>query len=135
MLEKVFVDTMFVLALANENDPYHAQAVELADDYDAEQYVITDAVLLEVGNALSRQHRREAAKLIEYFLSTDDVEVVRLTPKMLEDALALYKKYHDKTWSLVDCISFVVMKQKGIRLALTFDQHFKQAGFRALMRE
>ena len=91
MLEKVFVDTMFVLALANENDPYHAQAVKLADDYDAEQYVITDAVLLEVGNALSRQHRREAAKLIEYFLSTDDVEVVRLTPEMLEEALALYK--------------------------------------------
>jgi len=63
------------------------------------------------------------------------VEVVRLTPALFEEAFALYKTYRDKEWGLVDCISFVVMRQAGVEEALTFDQHFVQAGFRALMRE
>ena len=40
----------------------------------------------------------------------------------------------DKNWSLVDCTSFVAMKQRRLRDALTADHHFEQAGFRALMR-
>jgi predicted nucleic acid-binding protein len=38
-------------------------------------------------------------------------------------------KYQDKRYSLTDCISFVVMQQRGIQTALAFDQHFTQAGF------
>ena len=40
----------------------------------------------------------------------------------------------DKDWSLIDCISFVVMEEEGIQEALTADQHFEQAGFTALLR-
>ena len=36
---------------------------------------------------------------------------------------------------LTDCISFVVMEERGITDALAYDQHFVQAGFRALLRE
>jgi predicted nucleic acid-binding protein len=35
---------------------------------------------------------------------------------------------------MVDCVSFVVMRQFGIQRALTCDQHFAQAGFHALMQ-
>ena len=42
---------------------------------------------------------------------------------------------HYKAWGLVDCISFIVMREAGVNQALTFDQHFVQAGFQALMRE
>ncbi len=41
----------------------------------------------------------------------------------------------DKEWGLVDCVSFVVMREHGIEAALTTDRHFIQAGFRALLRE
>jgi len=47
----------------------------------------------------------------------------------------LYKTHQDKEWGLIDWISFVVMQEADIRKALTFDQHFVQAGFRALMRD
>ncbi|MFM6264927.1 MAG: PIN domain-containing protein, partial [Dolichospermum sp.] len=40
----------------------------------------------------------------------------------------------DKEWGLVDCISFIVMQDRGISDALTTDIHFQQAGFRALLR-
>ncbi len=43
-------------------------------------------------------------------------------------------QYQDKAWGLVDCISFGVMRKAGVTAALTFDQHFVQAGFQALMR-
>jgi uncharacterized protein len=39
----------------------------------------------------------------------------------------------DKEWSLTDCISFVVMKERGLTEALTADHHFEQAGFKALL--
>ncbi len=63
------------------------------------------------------------------------MEVVHLTPQLFRQALAMYKTYQDKAWSLVDCISFVVMREVGVTAALTFDRHFEQAGFQVLMRE
>ena len=38
-------------------------------------------------------------------------------------------------FALTDCISFAVMEERGIRDALTADEHFRQAGFRPLLRE
>jgi predicted nucleic acid-binding protein len=35
----------------------------------------------------------------------------------------------DKSFSFTDCTSFVIMKERRIRLALTSDKHFIQAGF------
>jgi len=45
----------------------------------------------------------------------------------------IYKSYQDKSWSIVDCISFVVMRDMEIINALTFDRHFEQAGFHILL--
>ena len=47
--------------------------------------------------------------------------------------LELYGSRADKSWSLTDCISFSVMEARGIREALTGDQHFEQAGFVRLL--
>jgi uncharacterized protein len=129
-----FIDTLFVVALLNQRDQYHQRAEELASEDDGHLFLTTDAVLLEIGNALARNYKAQAIEVIEHFLSSADVEVIRSTPALFEEAFALYKTHQDKEWGLVDCISFIVMRQAGVEEALTFDQHFVQAGFRALMR-
>ena len=134
-MERTFIDTLFVVALLNQRDQYHECAAELAARYEGRRFLITDAVLLEIGNALARKFRQQAAEVIEHFLSSADVEVARLPPDLFAEAFALYKSHQDKEWGLVDCLSFVVMRNAGIQEALTFDQHFAQAGFLALMRE
>lgn len=134
MSNKLFVDTLFVVALINQRDQYHQQASELADKFEGYLLLTTDAVLLEIGNALARNYKDEAIDIIEQFLTSDEVEIVRLTPELFKQAFNLYKTHQDKAWGLVDCISFVVMKQAGVTQTLTFDRHFLQAGFQALMR-
>lgn len=131
---RILFDTLYIIALVNERDEYHERAVECASIYQGSSFVITDAVLLEIGNGLVRGYKAEAVEVIEDLLTAEDVEVVHLTPELFEKAFALYKNYQDKEWGMVDCISFVVMQEMGITDALTFDQHFVQAGFRALMR-
>jgi len=130
----IFIDTSFIIALINERDQYHRQALDLADRYMDQPIVITDAVLLEIANSLARKYKNEAIQVIEEFLASEDVEVVRLTTEIFNSAFELYKTRPDKEWGLVDCISFIVMRDRDINHALTFDQHFAQAGFEILSR-
>ena len=135
MLSRIFVDTGFVIALINQRDQYHQQASELAERFEGYSLLVTDAVLLEIGNTLVRNYKKEAIETIEQFFDSDEVEVVRLTPKLFDQAFALYKMYEDKQWGLVDCISFAVIRAAGVSQAWTLDRHFVQADFQVLMRE
>lgn len=133
MPTRIFIDTLFVVALINPRDQHHAKATELAAKYENHPFLVSDAVLLEIGNGLARNYKHEAIEVIEGFFNSEEVEIVRLTPELFERAFDLYKRYKDKDWGLIDCISFVVMTEAGVTQALTFDQHFEQAGFEALM--
>jgi uncharacterized protein len=129
MLEPVFIDTGYVLALVNEHDEHHAQALLLSRRYERHPVIVTDAVLLEIGNALSRIARPAAVQIIADFRESAGSTVAPLTAELFDAAFALYCGHTDKTWGLVDCISFVVMRRMGLKTALAFDQHFVQAGF------
>lgn len=135
MLKRIFVDTVFVIALVNHKDRSHQQASVLAKQYEKHPLLVTDSVLIEIGNALAKNYKHDCIRIIEQFFDSEEMKVVRLTPFLFEQALELYRSYKDKAWGLTDCISFVVMKNEGITQALTFDRHFVQAGFQALMRE
>lgn len=130
---KIFVDTLFVVGFTNERDQYHDEAVKLAAEYNGKPLLVTDAVLLEIGNSLSGRFRKQAVETIESFMKSREIEIVRLDETLFDKAFQLYKNHADKSWGLVDCISFVVMKEQNITDALTCDKHFVQAGFRALM--
>ncbi|TVP64225.1 MAG: PIN domain-containing protein [Nodularia sp. (in: Bacteria)] len=134
---EVFLDTSFAIALSSITDQNHLRAVELAHQLEANKVrlVTTQAILLEIGNALSKQRYRVAAiQLLESLENDPNVEVVLLTKDLYTDAFNLFKQREDKEWGLVDCISFIVMHNRGITDALTADIHFYQAGFKALLR-
>ena len=63
MQAEVFLDTAYAIALSSTNDQFHARAVALAEQLEAlgTRLVTTRAVLLEIGNALSKQRYRQAA--------------------------------------------------------------------------
>ena len=135
MADSIFIDTVYVVALVNENDEYHQHAYELSEKYENSKFVTTEAVLLETANALARNFKKQAVEIIESFRSSNNVEIVQLNTTLFEKSFERYKTFLDKTWSLVDCVSFEVMKEKGLTAALTSDRHFEQAGFNRLIKE
>ncbi len=132
---KILIDSSFVVALVNPKDENHEKALNLSIEFDRRPMLITDVILLEIGNALARGFKSESIDAIEGLLASNEVEVLRLDEILFERAFELYKSHADKSYGLVDCISFVVMRDHEISAALTHDRHFVQAGFRALMRD
>jgi predicted nucleic acid-binding protein len=63
------------------------------------------------------------------------IEVVPHSGELSAAAIRLFTARSDKDWSLTDCLSFIVMGQGDIREALTADNHFEQAGFRAVLSD
>ncbi|NDJ24963.1 PIN domain-containing protein [Nostoc sp. B(2019)] len=138
MQSEVFLDTSFAIALSAPSDRLHDRASHLAKLLQAARtrLVTTQAVMLEIGNALSLKPHRHAAIILLDSLATDSkVEIVPLSQELYERAFQLYRERPEKEWGFVDCISFIVMEYSGITEALTADEHFQQAGFRALLRE
>jgi hypothetical protein len=98
--------------------------------------VTTEAVLWEVLNTLaSPKTRVSAASFYRQCHEEMGVQVVPFAAERTRNAIAVYETRPDKGWSLTDCFSFVVMKEQRLTAALTADHHFKQAGFRVLLRE
>ena len=137
MKAEVFLDTSYAIALSSPNDLFHNRAVELAEQVRAPgvRLVTTRAIILEIGNALSKQRYRQAAvKLLDALEADSTVEILPMSEQLYDRAWRLYRERPDKEWSLTDCVSFVVMQERGLGEALTTDEHFQQAGFQALMR-
>jgi|SRR5579872_1893302 len=137
-LARVFLDPAYAIALSAITDQYHVKAEALAAQMirDRTSIVTTRAVMLEVGNALGKERFRAAGIALLDALERDPgVEIVPLDEELFARAFRLYRTRPDKEWGLIDCVSFVAMQDREIGAALTPDDHFVQAGFRALMRE
>ena len=137
MAERWFVDTGFVIAMVSSRDSFNDVAVQLSSriEMDSIQLVTTDAVLLEIGAALSKlTYRAVGVEIIHSLRRDPKVEVHTLNPALLDKAVTLFSARADKEWSLADCVSFELMREQNIAVALSADAHFEQAGFIALMR-
>ena len=135
MANRVFVDTSFVIALINDRDQHFHQAQALSYQFENSQLLTTDAVLLEIGNALAKDFRKEAIEVIRVLRSGKNTEVNQIDQATFEKGFETYEKYEDKSWGLVDCISFTVMWERGVTEALTFDKDFEQAGFMIVTKQ
>lgn len=138
MPPEVFLDASYPIALASPRDACHATAKVLARRLEEEttRLITTRAVLFEIGNALARARHREAAiQILDAIESDAQIEIVPVSEDLYGRAFLLYRQRRDKEWGLTDCVSFTVMRERGLSDALTADEHFRQAGFRALLLE
>ncbi len=132
----VLLDTSFVVALENKDDPHHERAKALDDELLKQDalLVLHWGILLEIADGYARVGRRaRGMQLLAMFEGEDGYDLVSITDSLLQAALSLYRARPDKDWGLTDCISFVPMKQEEITEALTADIHFRQAGFTTLL--
>jgi uncharacterized protein len=130
----VFADTSFYLAVLNPRDVAHAKAVQVGERIER-PVVLSDFILLELGNALSAVRQREFfSRLVLHLRSHPNVRIIPASRELLDRGFQLFSRRADKAWSLTDCMSFVVMQDEGLTEALTTDHHFEQAGFAVLLQ-
>jgi uncharacterized protein len=132
----IFLDTSFIVALENRDDPYHERAKQIDRDLVRIDSVLLLhwGILLEIGDGYARVDRREKGwQLLKRIGQEEGFQIVPLTDPLLEKATSLYREQDDKNWGLTDCVSFALMQQEGISEALTADIHFRQAGFKAML--
>ena len=136
MARQIFLDTSYAIALSAPQDVHHDRAKVLAVKIQQDNVAIvtTRAVMIEIGNSLSRQRNRSIAVSLLRALEMDSrITIEPMSEELFAQGVSLFASRRDKDWSLVDCISFVVMQQRNIAEALTADEHFKQAGFTAML--
>jgi predicted nucleic acid-binding protein len=132
-MRPVFADSHYFLALLSRSDTDHGLAVKFSQNL--QSLITTQWVLTEVGDGLAHPARREQfLRLLGVLQDASETEVVPASAELFARGVQLYGRRPDKHWSLTDCISFVVMQERGIEEALTGDRHFELAGFTALLK-
>lgn len=132
----LFLDTAYIYALFNKRDQWHKRAAEWEEKIAAENrpLLTTELVLTEIADGLSSlKFRRNAVGIIKALQQSSLVEIVPASSELFAKALTLYEQRPDKSWGLTDCASFVVMTENDLTDALTTDEHFRQAGFNAML--
>ena len=129
----LFIDTSGFIAVLNADDSQHPEAKEswtsiLESDV---RLVTTNYVLVETYALLQRRLGMPAVKLF-----ADEIvpilHVEWVPPEWHKAAMAVLLASSRRKLSLVDCVSFGVMKDLGIKEAFTLDPHFKERGFQCI---
>jgi predicted nucleic acid-binding protein len=136
-MSEVFVDSHAWVALRIPSDADHELAWRVWGELTTEHatFVTSHAVLSETYTFLTRRAGHSyAVGFGRTVRQSSDLVVVYVDRELDEAAWRLFLRYSDKAFSYVDCISFATMEQRGVWQALTYDHHFEQAGFQALLR-
>jgi len=132
MSKKIFVDTGAWFAIANKNDQFHRKASDQLKRFvdDRTILITTNLVVHETAMLLSRKLSKEAAsRFLQTVYNDDDVEVIHCNEAMEKEAYGIFHHYAEQDFSIADCVSFVMMKELGVRRVFSFDKHFKTMRF------
>ena len=129
----MLLDTSGLLAYLFANEPHHQTAATLLEGAShkvTHNYVFAELVAL----ATARKYpRRAVLGFLADLLLHPQVSVIWVDRDLHADAVALLEARPDKSYSLCDAVSFVVMLRHGTTSALTTDRHFEQEGFTRLL--
>lgn len=129
----ILLDTSGLLCFHHAAEPQHEEAVTFFHAAPARithSYVLAEFVALAVARRLPRQ---ATLAFVAELQDNPLAKVIYVDEPLHREALALLQQRLDKTWTLCDAVSFLLMQQQGIVEALTTDAHFEQAGFIRLL--
>ena len=132
-MNAAFLDTGYLIALAMARDEYHAAAQQHWRNRLGEPLalVTTSYIFVETVTFLNRRgHHAKALEIGDALLASPAIECVPVDERLFQRAWQLFREHTDKRWSLTDCASFAVMRERGLTVAYGFDEHFLQAGFK-----
>jgi len=126
----VFADTSGLLALLNRADEHHARAERAFATLRTRQtsLLTTSFVLVETYALVGRRLGLDAVRSLRADFGPL-LEIVWVDEALHEAGLDLWLERHRRRLSLVDAVSFVTMRQRGVEEAFAFDPHFEQEGF------
>jgi predicted nucleic acid-binding protein len=134
---EVFVDSSGLYALADHRDSAHARAKEYVSRLvrSGTRLVVTDYVIDESCTLAKIRAGGDAAlRLLEIVERSRAFQICWVGIEYFEAAKVFFRRHVEHGYSFTDCTSFVVMRDMGMRDALTTDRHFTEAGFHALLR-
>jgi predicted nucleic acid-binding protein len=138
-MSNLFVDTSGWGNLVDRSQPFHTLAATLYRLARQQNYSIitTNYIIAELVALLTSPLRLTRLQIITFIQSLKQspyINILHIDAATDAQAWQLLISREDKNWSLVDCSSFVVMRQRNITEALTNDTHFEQAGLVRLLK-
>lgn len=132
-MTSLFLDTSYLIAVEYANDQKHREALKHWRSLlkKPSLHVVTTSYVFDEVVTFFNAHRlhSKAVDVGRDLLKSTTTTLVHVDGGLFYDAWSYFQKRNDKRYSMTDCVSFVLMKRLGIKQALTFDRHFKQAGF------
>ena len=130
----MLLDTSGFLCYLHRNEPQHQQAVQLLNSAKGSlthSYVLAELIALAL---IRRIPRPVVLAFMMDMLDNPENEKVWVDEQLHREGMKLLIDRQDKTYSLCDAVSFVLMRQRGKTEALTTDRHFEQEGFIRLLQ-
>jgi uncharacterized protein len=131
-MRRLFVDTSAWYELVIPETPAHAEMTQLMRAGDIKFVTSTYVVDELISLVLKRRGHAIASSAAAHIRSAPEVRLEH--PDAAEEARAwrLFLDRPDQSYSLTDCLSFVIMRRLGITEAIAIDDHFRQEGFAVL---
>ena len=125
----LFLDASFWIAYRDERQDFHAQSQRILSEIFRRRlhFVTTLPVLCEIHAHFSRNEKKKKI-ILRDFDSNPLVQLESVAHADQQAAFELLRRHADKTYSLCDAISFVVIERLGLKQAISFDDHFRQFG-------
>ena len=129
----MLIDTSGFFSIHDRAEKRHDRAQEL---YQVTQsrlttnYILAEYVALALVRGLSR---KKVAEFSEEVLDDESVEILWVNENLHRRGIEFLRQRQDKTYSLCDAISFVLMRERSETEALTTDRHFEQEGLVRLL--
>lgn len=126
----IFVDTSAILAVLDGNDHNHAKAALYWEKIikSGDVLLCHNDILVETSALILRRFGMEAIRIFEQDISPI-LRIIWVTKEVHSAAVSAHLMADRRTLSLVDCVSFEVMRRTGVRKAFAFDRHFRDYGY------